>query len=186
MENSTTGNEIWFYELNGERKGGISETDLITLIRNGTLRHGSSVWKKGFADWTSIEDTQLREHLDDTTPPPLTGAKVNNTVVWILAFAPLIGLTLEYFVAYMVHSSEYRAEQAVASGHFIFITLILNIALSFLDEKRLKKAGTDTSTFGGWVWLVPVYLYQRTQALKQNLAYFIVWIVCFLLIVVGA
>ena len=21
MENSTTGNEIWFYELNGERKG---------------------------------------------------------------------------------------------------------------------------------------------------------------------
>ena len=117
MENSTTGNEIWFYELNGERKGGISETDLITLIRNGTLRHGSSVWKKGFADWTSIEETQLREHLDDTAPPPLTGAKVNNTVVWILAFAPLIGLTLEYFVAYMVHSSEYRAEQAVASGH---------------------------------------------------------------------
>ena len=143
MENSTTGNEIWFYELNGERKGGISETDLITLIRNGTLRHGSSVWKKGFADWTSIEETQL-------------------------------------------HSSEYRAEQAVASGHFIYITLILNIALSFLDEKRLKQAGTDTSTFGGWVWLVPVYLYQRSQALKQNLAYFIVWIVCFLLIVVGA
>jgi len=33
---------------------------------------------------------------------------------------------------------------------------------------------------------VPVYLYQRSQALKQNLAYFIVWIVCFLLIVVGA
>ena len=89
-------------------------------------------------------------------------------------------------MAYMVHSSEYRAEQAVASGHFIFITLILNIALSFLDEKRLKKAGTDTSTFGGWVWLVPVYLYQRSQALKQNLAYFIVWVVCFLLIVVGA
>ena len=44
-------------------------------------------------------------------------------------------------MAYMVHSSEYRAEQAVASGHFIYITLILNIALSFLDEKRLKKAG---------------------------------------------
>jgi len=54
MENSTTGNEIWFYELNGERKGGVSETDLITLISNGTLRHGSYVWKKGFADWTSI------------------------------------------------------------------------------------------------------------------------------------
>ena len=186
MENSTIENDIWFYEQNGERKGGVTETDLITLIKNGTLRHGSSVWKKGFPNWTNIEDTQLREHLDDTTPPPLTGAKVNNTVVWILAFAPLIGLTLEYFVAYLVHSSEYRAERAVANEHFIYITLILNIALSFLDEKKLKKSGTDTSPFSGWVWLVPVYLYQRAQTLKQNLAYFIVWIVCFLLIVIGA
>ncbi len=82
MENSTTGNEIWFYELNGERKGGVSETDLITLISNGTLRHGSSVWKKGFADWTNIEDTQLREHLDDTTPPPLTGVPKSTTPLY--------------------------------------------------------------------------------------------------------
>ena len=41
MENSTTGNEIWFYELNGERKGGVSETDLITLINNGVVDFGS-------------------------------------------------------------------------------------------------------------------------------------------------
>lgn len=66
-----------------------------------------------------------------------------------------------------------------------FITLILNIDLSYLDGKRLKQAGTDTSTFSGWVRLVPVYLYQRSQGLKQNLAYFIVWIVCFLLIIAG-
>lgn len=185
MDNSTTENDIWFYELNGERKGGVSESDLITLIKNGTLRHGSSVWKKGFSDWTHIEKTPLREHLDDTMPPPLPGAKVNNTVVWILAFAPIIGLTLEYMVGFMVYSNEYRVEKAVTSGQFFYITLLLNIGLSFLDEKKLKKAGTDTSTFGGWVWLVPVYLYQRSQALKQNLAYFIVWIVCFVLVIAG-
>lgn len=185
MENSVTENALWFYELNGERKGGITEAELIALIKNGTLRHGSSVWKKGFSDWTNLEETQLREHLDDTTPPPLPGSRINNTVVWVLAFAPLIGLTLEYIAAYMVHSSEYRAEQAVASGHFLYITIILNIALSYLDEKKLKKAGTDTSTFGRWVWLVPVYLYQRSQALKQNLAYFIVWLVCFILVTSG-
>ena len=31
------------------------------------------------------------------------------------------------------------------------------------------------------VWLIPVYLYQRAKVLNQNLAYFIVWIVCFAL-----
>ncbi|MFO1353881.1 MAG: hypothetical protein U1E88_05305 [Acinetobacter sp.] len=34
--------------------------------------------------------------------------------------------------------------------------------------------------FKGMVWLVPVYLFQRAKALDQSLAYFIVWIVCFL------
>ena len=137
MENSTTGNEIWFYELNGERKGGISETDLITLIRNGTLRHGSSVWKKGFADWTNIEDTQLREHLDNTTPPPLTGAKVNNTVVWILAFAPLLGLTLEYFVAYMVQHADHYSYVENQSFHEVEGFLLPKTRKSYrVDQDR--------------------------------------------------
>ncbi|MCB1659010.1 MAG: DUF4339 domain-containing protein, partial [Pseudomonadales bacterium] len=62
------------------------------------------------------------------------------------------------------------------------ITLILNIGLSYWDEKRIKAAGTNTESFSGWVWLVPVYLFQRAKALKQNLAYFIVWIVCFVIV----
>lgn len=55
-----------------------------------------------------------------------------------------------------------------------FITVGLNIALSFADESRLRKAGHNTSKFKGWVWLVPVYLYQRAKATRQNLVYFCV------------
>jgi len=130
-----------------------------------------------------IENTELHTHLDESSPPPLTGEHVNNTVVWVLAFAPIIGLMLEYFVAGVVYSdNQDLAEAAASGGTFWYITLILNIALSYWDEKRLKKAGTNTEKFSGWVWLVPVYLFQRAKALKQNRAYFIVWIVCFVLV----
>ena len=106
---------------------------------------------------------------------------VDNGVVWILAFAPLIGYLLEYLIAYLVNRNAFLAELAMANNSYWYVTLLLNIGLSFLDEKRLEKAGCDTAKFKGMVWLVPVYLYQRAQALHHNLTYFIVWIVCFAL-----
>ena len=58
---------------------------------------------------------------------------------------------------------------------------LLNIGLSFWDEKRLQEGGLNTEKFKGWVWLVPVYLFQRAKALKHNMAYFAVWIGAFVL-----
>ncbi|MCY1359455.1 GYF domain 2 [compost metagenome] len=175
----------WFYEEKGQRLGGIDESAMIALIQSGKLRHGSSVWKQGLADWMNLEDTPLRIHLDQLSPPPLTGQNVSNTLVWVLAFAPILGLFLESFVAMLVYDNENRAMNAVSDGKFFYITLVLNILLSVLDEKRLQKAGHNTSAFKGWVWLVPVYLYQRAKQLKQNLAYFSVWIACFVLVLLG-
>lgn len=174
----------WFYEQNGQRKGGISEADIIILIKNQTVSYGTSVWRQGFPEWMVIENTELRGHLEKVVPPPLTGNNVNNTIVWILAFAPIIGFVLEYMVAFAMNpDDEYLAEQAMQNAEFWYITVILNIALSVFDQMSLKKAGTNTKAFKGWVWLVPVYLFQRAKALKHNLAYFIVWIVCFLLVI---
>jgi hypothetical protein len=174
--------KAWFYEEGGQRKGAVSEGEIIKLIESGKLSHGSSIWRKGFPDWMKIENTELRVHLDEVTPPPLTGEHINNTVVWVLAFAPIIGFMLEHFVAGAIHDNQYLAEAAAANGEYWYVTLILNVGLSFWDEKRLKKAGTNTEKFSGWIWLIPVYLYQRAKALKHNLAYFIVWIVCFVLV----
>jgi len=53
-----------------------------------------------------------------------------------------------------------------------------------MDERKLKAAGHDTKKMGG-AWLVPVYLYKRARVLKHNLAYFIVWVVCFVAILVA-
>jgi len=172
----------WFYESGGQRKGGFSEQEMISLITSGEITRGAVVWRNGLSDWTKLETTELAAHLDKTAPPPLSGEHVNNTVVWVLAFAPLIGLIFEAIVAGMVYNgSEYRIEQALSSAEFWYITLALNLALSFWDEKRLEQSGIDTSKFKGMTWLIPVYLYQRAKALKHNLAYFIVWLACFAL-----
>jgi hypothetical protein len=64
------------------------------------------------------------------------------------------------------------------TDHFWWIVIILNIALSLLDERKLKKAGYQTSKMGS-AWLVPIYLYKRATTLKQNLGYFFVWLACF-------
>lgn len=177
--NSKEESVTWFYEENGSRIGGVSEDEIISLIENGTISYGTSVWKEGFPEWLSIENTELRKYLEKVSPPPLKGRKVNNTVVWVLAFAPIIGLNLEGFIAGLLYGDSYRAEAALSNAEFWYVTVVLNIILCVLDERKLKSAGQDTSKFKGWVWLVPVYLYQRAKQLNQNLAYFIVWLVCF-------
>ena len=174
------GSDQWFYEEKGERQA-IDEQKIVTFIRSGKLTYGSLVWKKGLDSWIQIEKTEFLKHLHEVSPPPLTGASVNNTLVWLLAFAPILGYLMEAFVAGAVGGSALQVENAMRENHYWYLTVILNIALSLFDEKRLKKAGHDTSRFKGWVLIVPVYLYQRAKLLKQSLAYFIVWIVSFAL-----
>lgn len=176
----------WFYEDDGQKKGPVSEEAITQLIRAATISRGTPVWKQGFPDWTPVENTDLRAHLDTTSPPPLSGEHINNTLVWVLAFAPLIGYLLEWVVAGVIHrGNDFAIEKAMDDSKYWFITLGLNIVLSFVDESRLRKAGHNTSKFRGWLWLVPVYLYQRAKATKQNLAYFSVWIICFVFTVLG-
>lgn len=187
-----TAEKSWFYEEGGKRKGPFPESDIADLIKSSIISHGTSVWTQGFKDWIKVEDTDLKIHLDSSTPPPLSGENINNTVVWVLgfgfwvlAFAPIIGYFLEWIVAGTVHGNEFSAEVAMANGQYFYVTIVLNIFLAFLDERRLKKAGHNTDKFKGWIWLVPVFLYQRAKSTKQNMSYFIAWIVCFFLILFG-
>lgn len=176
----------WFYEDRGQRKGPVSEEAMTQLIQSSTVSRGTPVWKQGLPEWIPVENTHLRAYLDTTSPPPLSGDHINNTLVWILAFAPLIGYLLEWVVAGAIHNgNEFAMEKAMDNSKYWFLTLGLNIGLSILDEKQLRNAGHNTSKFKGWVWLVPVYLYQRARATKQNLAYFSVWIVCFVVTLIG-
>ena len=161
--------EAWHIEQKGERKGPFSAAQVTDMIRSNQLTRDSLSWRPGSADWTPLSSTAFSTHFDHE-PPPLTGAAVSNGLVWTLAFAPLIGEFIAGLFAGASRSS---------INNFWWVTLALNIGLSLLDERKLKAAGHDTKKMGG-AWIVPVYLYKRSQVLKQSLAYFIVWVVCFI------
>jgi len=169
-EASAVANEApsWYYVLNGKRIGPVPDACITQLLGEGTIDNGTLVWRNGFNDWIPIAETSLRKTI--TGPPPLTGSAVNNSLAWTVAFAPIIGTLLAYVIAQANNSDP---------ANLWFITLALNITLCLIDDHLLSKAGHDTKKFGAWAWLVPVYLYKRATALKQSLAYFTTWMICF-------
>lgn len=159
---------LWFYSNGKERLGGFSDTQIIALIKEGKITYGTKVCCKGLTEWNNIENTRLRNYLQEIAPPPLSGDQINNTLVWILAFAPIIGLVLEAIIAYSLYGDSYRAEEAMANSQFWYMALILNIGLCIWDSALLKKTGHNTDKYKGWVWLIPVYLFQRFVWYRKN------------------
>lgn len=162
----------WHYSVGGQRFGPVSEAAMVDLVRQGTLDGQSLVWSASLPDWQPLATTTLATALGARqSPPPLTGSGVKNELVWILAFAPLLGLVLQGVLSGLTGAS---------LDTFWFATLLLNILLSTADEKRLVAAGHDTARMGA-AWLIPVYLYKRADVLRHQPSYFAVWCVTFLL-----
>ena len=170
----------WHYEEGGERKGPVTEEEIKHLIDNRKIVYGSLIWKRGTSGWIKVDDSGFRDYLQLNQVPPLDGSKVDDKVVWVLAFAPVIGFMLSCMLSGAAHNGSIEH-----ASDYWYITLLLNIGLAYFDENRLSKAGHDTSKFKGMVWLVPVYLFQRAKNLNQGNSYFIVWIVCFVLSLLG-
>ena len=102
--------------------------------------------------------------------------------MWIVAFVPLLGELARGFLIGVVYGyGSVEAFTAVLQGDFWWIHIVFNLTLTVWDSMNLKKGGTDTSKFGFWVWLVPVYLFKRAKALNQSLAYFWTWIAMFVI-----
>jgi len=176
----------WHYERQGQRVGPIAESEIQNLIATSVVRTDTLVWTPGMPDWLPLVDSPLASYLwQRDTPPTLPSHTINNGVVWLLALAPILGLMLQSFVAGVLASSAYSAEaevsQALQSGRFWYLTLLLNIGLSLLDLQRLKAAGVDTRAYGRVVFLVPVYLWKRARSLHQQPITFWVWSAAFVL-----
>ena len=168
----TTSNIEWHYANDGERFGPVSEASILELIRQNQITEQTSVWNSAMQDWQPILSTCFATVLrNPNSPPPLTGETDSNTVVWVLAFVPLIGNIIQNIISGMA---------GVPNGNLWFVTLLINIILSSIDERKLKAAGHNTKLMGS-AWLIPVYLFKRAKVLKQSNAYFIVWCILFVL-----
>ena len=92
--------------------------------------------------------------------------KINSNFVWGLSFAPFIGLFLEVLVA---------EATGIAYENLWFITVILNIVLSYSDAKQLKNLGFEGKMLDN-AWFVPGYLYERSKLLNENPIYLWIWL----------
>jgi len=133
-----------------------------------------------FFPHSSERDSQ---QIDIVNPlQPEKHEKITNTYLWLLAFAPLIGLILEGCIFLLtLNKLEMNDDSIVYEGNLWFITLFLNIGLSWLDERQLAKVGLNTSEFKGLIWLVPVYIYIRCKNTNSSLAPFVIWMIAFAL-----
>lgn len=173
----------WYYEKNGQRLGGLPDAEIAALIQQRAVTGETLVWKQGLATWTPVAQTELATHLTSVDlPPTLPATHISNLVVWFIAAAPFIGSFLQGVLAYFLnYHNEWLAQNALASGRYWWVTVVLNVGLCILDERRLKAAGIDTSAFGKLVFIVPVYLWKRARSLKQSPTYFWTWVGVFAL-----
>lgn len=164
----------WYYADAGTRLGPFDAGQIMDLITAGKLTLSTMVWRPGLQDWCAANISPLSPLFAavSTVPPPLTGDAVSNSVIWAVAFAPLMGAFLAVCAGAATNS---------AASNFWWITLLLNICLCVADEKALKNAGHDTKGMGGWTFLVPIYLFVRAQRLNQAPNYAYVWIVMFII-----
>ena len=176
VKEETMSNIEWHYTTGGHRVGPMQESQIIEMIKQKKITEQFLVWNKSMLDWQPVLNTKFADFIMETRiPPPLTGVAVSNKIIWVLAFAPLIGVFLE---------GVFSGLTGVPRESLWFITLALNIILGYADEKKLRSAGHDTSKMGA-AWLVPVYLFKRAKILKHNYAYFIVWCVLFGLLLIS-
>ncbi len=155
----------WFISRNGSREGPLQDPEVASLIQSGQVGRETLVWTFGLQDWKPAIQTRLAGLF--SVPPPLVGDAINNTPMWILAFAPIIGSVGQVVLAPVFETP---------ASNLWFLTIILNIILCLIDERVLTRAGHSTSRFKGWIWLVPVYMYQRAETLRQPKTYFALWI----------
>ncbi len=151
----------WFYVDRGGRHGPEELPGIRTMVATGRINRDTLVWREGMPNWVPASTSELAPlfSVAQAGPPRLMGEAVNNTWVWVVAFAPYAAALLPFVLA-----------------------VILNAGLCLADVQQLKKAGHDTKGMGLMAFLlVPVYLFVRASRLQQSPWYAVVWLVNFLL-----
>lgn len=120
----------------------------------------------GADDYTPLQAPRTRQRRQDKKNKP-----VSHAIAWWIAFTPLVGLLVANFLALATGAPLDAA---------LWVILPISIALCYWDSYRHGLFFLSNGLAGA---LVPVYLYRRARFYKQKLTYFIVWCVCFAILI---
>lgn len=98
---------------------------------------------------------------------------INNVYIWLVACTPLFSLFIFWIFSYITKSYWVG---------FVVAIIFVNIQILFIvnDYKMLNSNGVDTKPLGkfnAFKILVPKYLLNRADILKENVSYFVVWLI---------
>jgi hypothetical protein len=164
----------YFVAVDGQQSGPLTAAQVTDLVHQGKINNDSMAICEGMAAWTPLGKLEEFSGSDNFIPPPLSVVAPasnggSNVAVWVLAFAPFLGLFLQIILA--------SASRNKVSD-FWWVTLVLNIFLCVVDCEILKRRGIQVKNLGSQL-LVPVYLFKRSKMLGHKKTYFIVWCIMF-------
>ena len=159
---------LWYYILDGERKGPVKLDSVIKLISSGTIMSDTLVWHKGLSTWKPAESTELSQFLLNT-PPPVKSQQISNKWAWALATVPIcVNILLSCL--------------GMTEPILSICIVVLNSIFTGIDISYLKRSGVRA---GGWLYLgfflIPIYLFIRASKTNKRYGYAIVWCNLFIL-----
>jgi GYF domain 2 len=181
--------KIWYYADGGKRTGPVAASDIEELLARRQIDKNVEVWRKGMKDWVPIHETELVNKIDDVTPP-LPSHAVNNIIVWLLAFSPLIfaaiDQTMKQQQVLQMLGGNVSSLNSLLSGNVAgipwFVPGAIYFVLCVIDINLLYRAGYRAWYLGASAFLFsPIYPFVRASRLKQPPYYGFVFIVCLLL-----
>lgn len=107
-----------------------------------------------FQEYAQTQTEQSSYEITSAAFPP----RVNNILIWLIAFSPAIGLFFEY-------------------GFWLFILIAMGFC--YWDESNLRRLGYDTFQLG-YACIIPVYLYKRAKLCGTSKSLLVVW--CFMIL----
>lgn len=162
--------------MDGERKGPVSEKDLIQLYSNEVIDDRTPVWKQGFTNWISISQVGITlPTRKGIVMPPVNANQMNNKSIIILLFVPILSTLIQYFIAGWFQ---------VDAAKLWWVAVGLNYICCSIDCIMVKKAGYKADKLmGAVVFLIPLYIYKR-MALVHGKKWLctIIWTAVFVLI----
>lgn len=159
-----TEENIWFYVLNGERKGPVSEAELLRLLEARYIHGDTMIWKQGLPDWLPVTRSGIVIEKRDE----IVEKKVGNISIVLLLFVPVISSLIQYLIA---------GSFQVSADKLLWIVAALNIFCCTFDYYRVKKAGYDTDRLNTALLLfVPLYIYKRMALVNgKKWAFTLIW-----------
>ena len=135
----------WYMAIGGHQVGPVSQDDVVTNLRNGTIDGNTLVFTAGMSNWTPLKNVpQLAQFLVDATrptpaPPPLDPGRRAHEIDF-----RIVGSEMQF-----VEVELDPGESAIAeAGSMMYMTPGINMETVFGDGSQQQRSGVMGALLG--------------------------------------